>query len=47
MWRAWDAEKLQLADHSVGVQVRRAVPQFSQGVCDLAVAWVFYQYYLR
>lgn len=47
MWRAWEPSTLQLGAHDLGERLQRAVPQFSRDICDVAVAWVFYQHYLR
>jgi hypothetical protein len=47
LWEAWNSETLQLAENAAGKSLRRAFPRFSQGTCDLAVAWVFYWHYLR
>jgi hypothetical protein len=47
LWNAWNQEGLQLGENAVGARLRHAVPQFSQGACDLAVEWVFYWHYLR
>lgn len=47
MWEVWDPRRLQIAGNRLGKEVRDALPQFSRRVCDLAVAWVFYQHYLR
>ena len=47
MWKGWNPGKFEITDNQAAKAVRDELPQFSQRACELAVAWVFYQHYLR